>query len=161
LLEQANRLPTPHRPIVWSRSRAHTALSKPLNLLAGRIMTIVGIAVVAWQGRVLVGERGAEGPLPGAAEFPGGKCRPGESPRDAALRECREETGLAVEAVERLGVVRHDYAHAAVELHFWRCVPVAPAGEAAPPFRWILPRDLPSLPFPPANAGIVAQLAAE
>ena len=34
-----------------------------------------------------------------AWEMPGGRIEPGETPRDAALREFREETGLGVELV--------------------------------------------------------------
>eukprot|EP00913_Durusdinium_trenchii_P035339 g33069.t1 len=59
-----------------------------------RPTVLIGIAVVEHAGQYLVGVRGDDGPLPGKAEFPGGKCRAGEMPRDCAVRECLEETGL-------------------------------------------------------------------
>lgn len=47
------------------------------------------------QGRVLMGCRAA-GPMIGCWVLPGGHMEPGESARDAACREFREETGCAV-----------------------------------------------------------------
>ncbi len=120
----------------------------------------VGLAVVADGDRYLVGIRGPGGPLPGKAEFPGGKCHPGESPRECAVRECREETGLAVQPIEPLLMVRHQYEHGVVELHFWACRLAADASPAAVlnGFRWIPRAELPTMPFPEANAGVLKML---
>jgi mutator protein MutT len=118
----------------------------------------IGIAVVEHAGRYLVGTRGPGGVLADFAEFPGGKCDPGELPEACALRECLEETGLSVVPVALLEVVRHEYPHGRVELHFWRC---RPEGEPADPggtFRWVDAAELAGLPLPPANAGVVARL---
>jgi 8-oxo-dGTP diphosphatase len=41
------------------------------------------------QGRVLLTQRVAGKHLAGTWEFPGGKCEPGEAPRDALRRELR------------------------------------------------------------------------
>ena len=62
----------------------------------------VSAAIIAHQGRVLlVRRRVKEGRL--SWQFPAGKIEPGESPEEAAVRETREETGLAVTAVKLLG----------------------------------------------------------
>ena len=57
--------------------------------------TLVAIAVVEHDGCFLVGVRPEGKPLAGFAEFPGGKVDHGETPEQAAIRECREESGLA------------------------------------------------------------------
>ncbi|MFQ5734162.1 MAG: NUDIX domain-containing protein, partial [Planctomycetaceae bacterium] len=90
-------------------------------------LTRIGIAVVSCDARYLVGTRAADVPLAGMHEFPGGKCEPGESPCDCAVRECREETGLHVTPLEELDRPTHAYPHGTVELHFWLCVPEDPA----------------------------------
>ena len=76
----------------------------------------IGIAVVERDGCYLVGRRGSGGPLAGRDEFPGGKCRPGESPQTCAVRECLEETGITVSADTLLLERTFAYSHADVEL---------------------------------------------
>ena len=121
----------------------------------------IGIAVVESAGRILVGRRAANVPLPGLAEFPGGKCESDETPRSCAVRECQEETGLIVVPREHLATIEHSYPHGDVELHFWRCglSPGLP-DNASPeiPFRWIGFEELSSLEFPEANRTVVEQL---
>ena len=51
-------------------------------------MTRVGIGLIGRAGRYLIRQRPAlpSSPMPGFWEFPGGKCNPGESPEQAAVR---------------------------------------------------------------------------
>jgi mutator protein MutT len=122
--------------------------------------TRIGIAVVEHAGCYLVGTRGPDVPLAGQAEFPGGKCLPGEDPAACACRECHEETGLDVQA-ERLLLRREfDYPHGSVDLHFWHCRPRRDA-DVLPRhgvFHWIPAGELAALPFPEANAPLVKLL---
>ena len=123
--------------------------------------TLVAIAILektAEQGSaVLVGRRPAGVPLAGLWEFPGGKVRGDETPGEAAVRECLEETGLAVEVVENYRVVNHRYPHGDVQLHFFRCRLL---GDGAPrePFCWVSRGQLALLEFPAANAEVIASL---
>lgn len=128
--------------------------------MSAESVTRVGIAIVEWAGRFLVGVRPDGVPLAGAAEFPGGKCATGEAPRACAERECLEETGLAVIAEECLETRVHRYPHGVVEMHFWMCSPVkeTAGAELLGNFRWADAVELPTLPFPEANATVVAAL---
>ena len=65
---------------------------------------LVGVgAVIVRDGRVVIVQRGHE-PLKGQWSIPGGLLELGETLRQCAAREAREETGLEVEAGEVLEV---------------------------------------------------------
>jgi mutator protein MutT len=124
----------------------------------------VGIGLIARSGRYLIRKRPPlpGSPMPGVWEFPGGKCDPGESPEEAARRECREETGLDVVPKSLARTVRHDYPHGRVELHYFHCETADPRAEPDPStgFVWVEAQRLPSLTFPEANGPILRELAA-
>jgi mutator protein MutT len=121
--------------------------------------TRIAIAVVEQDGRFLIGRRPAGTVLPGLWEFPGGKIQPDETPAAAAVRECLEETGLAVRVIGQYEQVDYEYEHANVQLHFFRCAPQDPRQSPDPRFRWVLAAELVRYEFPAANATLVAQLA--
>jgi 8-oxo-dGTP diphosphatase len=120
----------------------------------------IGIAVVEHEGRYLVGIRGPEGPLPGYAEFPGGKCDRDESPAGTAIRECFEETGLRVEIVEPLLEREFDYPHGRVDLRFFLCRPTTGSNvsDLRGTFRWAGATELARLTFPEANGPVIDKL---
>ncbi|RMG01702.1 MAG: (deoxy)nucleoside triphosphate pyrophosphohydrolase, partial [Planctomycetota bacterium] len=119
----------------------------------------IGVAVVVDRGYVLVGPRD-DAAHRGQWEFPGGKLRSGESPVEAAMRECREETGIEVRVRQALATVEHVYPHRKVILHFVLAAPAKEGTRKNPsaPFEWKSVEDLARLPFLPANTEIVAWL---
>ena len=124
----------------------------------------VAVAVVEHQGRYLIGIRPAGVPLAGLSEFPGGKVLPDETLAAAAIRECREESGLQVEVTGEMLSTTHRYDHGLLEIHFFRCRPVdlvdsEPAPR--PPFRWVSADELATLNFPAANARLTEMLLRE
>jgi 8-oxo-dGTP diphosphatase len=120
--------------------------------------TSIAIAVVERDNHFLVGERPAGKPLAGYSEFPGGRVEASESPEEAAIRECEEETGLKVEIVGSYGDCLHDYSHDRVHLYFLSCRAVAGETLPKPPFEWIPRNELAELRFPEANATLLARL---
>ncbi len=63
---------------------------------------VVGAAIVR-EGLVLAARRGEPPRLAGRWELPGGKVEPGESEAAALRRECREELGVSIDVLGRLG----------------------------------------------------------
>lgn len=123
----------------------------------------VGIGLVERGGAYLIRRRPPlpGSPMPGLWEFPGGKCEPGETPAEAACRECREEAGVQVRLGPTRQVITHRYPHGLIELHYVDCSIDDPAAEPAPGsgYRWVAAGELPSLRFPEANGPILQQLA--
>ncbi len=121
--------------------------------------TVVTAAVVERDDRFLLTRRLRGAHLEGLWEFPGGKCEPGESLEVALLREMREELDVDVEIRGELFATGHAYSDRHVALHFFRCTL---KGEPRPllgqEMRWVPRAELAGLPFPPADAELIARL---
>ena len=113
-------------------------------------MVQVVAAIIARDGKILVGRRMPEQSHPLKWEFPGGKVEPGETPLQATVRELQEELAIGVTAAEE--IARYEYSYPgkpAIELFFFRVT----AFEGEPQnlifheMRWELPEHLPQLDF--------------
>ena len=122
---------------------------------------LIAIAVVEQNGNFLVGQRPPGVPLAGHWEFPGGKVEASESPEQAAIRECREETGIEVTVVGEYPEHVQQYGHGCVRLRFFQCIPVSSQASPAPPFRWVPQQQLSEYSFPEGNRRLLALLRAE
>jgi mutator protein MutT len=123
--------------------------------------TPIAVAVVQQNDRVLVGRRPPGAKLAGLWEFPGGKVEAGETPRQAAFRECLEETGLEVEVAGPLSETVQTYKHGSVILHFFACAPRDPVQPPRAPFHWHERRRLGELDFPEGNRQIIQLLTSK
>jgi mutator protein MutT len=121
----------------------------------------VAVAVLRHEGALLIGQRPPGVPLAGLWEFPGGKVRPGETPAQAAARECREETGLEALIEGEYPAVEYAYDFGRLELRFFAARPRSAETAPRPPFRWVPAAHLADYPFPPANAALLKLLQQE
>jgi 8-oxo-dGTP diphosphatase len=121
-------------------------------------LQLIAIAVVEHEGWFLIGRRPDGVPLAGLWEFPGGKVEPGESPENAAMRECREETGIDAEIMgEYPSHVQH-YEHGAVHLRFFACRPRDSSQTPREPFQWTPRSSLAEYEFPAGNRALLDRL---
>jgi len=67
-------------------------------------------------GEVLVGQRTIKDQYFGKWEFPGGKLEGNETPKEALVRELKEELGIDVIESQELMTLRHDYPDRQVRL---------------------------------------------
>jgi 8-oxo-dGTP diphosphatase len=125
---------------------------------------LVGVgAVIIEDGRVLLVKRGHP-PLAGEWSIPGGVLELGETLRQAAVREAREETSLIVESADLLGVydrVLRDDAGRTL-YHFvlidFLCRPVegkAKAADDADEVRWFTREEAGKLGLPEDTAEVI------
>jgi len=119
----------------------------------------IAVAVVVHEGRVLVGRRADDAvEQPGRAEFPGGKVEPSETSAGAALRECREEAGIAIRLLGRTLEVAAADARPPVTIRFHWALPLDPSAPPRSPFAWVPIPELGRLNFPLANARVLEML---
>lgn len=113
----------------------------------------VSIAVILDQGRFLIQKRPSKGHLAGMWEFPGGKIENGESPRQAVIRECREELNTSIKIMKELKTVSHTYTHFKIKLNVFLCAIKRgqPKGMNRQPIQWITINQIETYPFPGAN----------
>ena len=116
----------------------------------------VAAAVICRDGMILATQRGY-GEFKDGWEFPGGKIREGETPREALIREIWEELDTVVEAGELIGTVEDDYPSFHLTMHCFRCTAVSGSftlleHEAA---RWLSPDELDSVEWLPADLKVI------
>lgn len=125
---------------------------------------LVSAAVVIDRGRVLLTQRKSGTHLAGAWEFPGGKVEPDEDPRDALVRELREEIGVEAVVGEIVEVTFHRYPNKSVLLLFYeaRLAEGSPAPRAldVADLRWAALEDLRDELFPPADLAVLGKVRA-
>jgi A/G-specific adenine glycosylase len=119
---------------------------------------VVSTGIIWRNEKFLICKRPTGGLLGGLWELPGGKVEPGESLEIAAEREIREETGLAVQATDYIGAIRHAYTHFSVHIHIFHCA--YRSGKPRPlgctEVKWIKWVDIQRFPFPKANHKLFA-----
>jgi len=147
-----------------SSSSASPAAPSPVAAAAPRKQITVAAAVVFRAGSVLLTQRKSGSHLAGAWEFPGGKVELDEDPRDAVVRELREEVGVEIEVTDILDVTFHRYPEKSVLLLFYEATlsPRSPEPTAldVAAVMWAREADLRDETFPPADVAILHKVRA-
>ena len=94
-------------------------------------------------------------------EFPGGKVKEGEDPREALRRELKEELDVDVEVGKILEVVFHIYPEYPILLltYYCRIKKGVPKPIGCHDLRWVSLEELNELAMPPADEPIRKRLA--
>jgi 8-oxo-dGTP diphosphatase len=128
------------------------------------VTIVVAAAVVVERGRVLLTQRKRGSHLEGLWEFPGGKVEDGEDPRDALVRELREELGVDADVGDIVEVTFHRYETKSVLLLFYaaslRAGSPEPRAIDVAAFEWSDASGLDPSRFPPADVGVLAKVRA-
>jgi 8-oxo-dGTP diphosphatase len=123
-------------------------------------LRVVAAALFDTAGRVLIAQRPEGKHMAGWWEFPGGKVAPGETDRDALVRELREELGVDTEPGRELMALTHDYPDRTIDLVLWRVSLVrgTPRGLDGQQLKWVDCQSLGSERLLPADAPFIGAL---
>ena len=127
-------------------------------------MILVAVAVIERADRrILIGQRRRNDSSALKWEFPGGKLRDGETPRDALARELLEELNVTLLQAVEIGRVTHRYHGVPddLQIHFF-AASIAEENLQPAVFEnvaWVLPKELANYDFLSANRELIARLA--
>jgi 8-oxo-dGTP diphosphatase len=101
------------------------------------------------------------GPYKGSWEFPGGKLEPGETAREALVREIREEMAAELADIEPFLVNEYTYPEYHVTMHSFTCTlasdyELLEASDA----RWLTKDQFATVGWLPADDAVLAKLVA-
>lgn len=119
------------------------------------------VAALIWDGdKFLICQRPAAKARPLLWEFVGGKVDPGETGKDALIRECREELAVTLLVGDVFMDVVHEYPDITIHLTLFN----ASISEGTPQklehndIRWITSEEIPQYEFCPADADVLERL---
>lgn len=126
------------------------------------ILTVVAVALLDGDDRVLLAQRPKGKSMAGLWEFPGGKIQAGESPEAALIRELKEELDVDTEqsCLAPFSFASHRYEdfHLLMPLYVCRVWDGVPTGREGQALRWVAIKKLSEMPMPPADTPLVAML---
>lgn len=119
----------------------------------------VAAAVIRSGERIFAAERGY-GEQKGGWEFPGGKVEPGETSREALVREIREELEAGIEVGEYIDTVEYDYPgfHLSMDCFFCRVTEGELKLLEAADARWLTADELDTVNWLPADRTIIEKI---
>ena len=128
------------------------------------LLTVVALALVDDDGRILMQRRPLRSEHGGLWEFPGGKVEPGEHPGGALVREIAEELGITLRESDLVpltfAATTPDSSTRPLVLLLYTCSvwQGEPAAEPGAILRWVLPEAFDTLDMPPLDVPLAAAL---
>lgn len=124
---------------------------------------VVAAIIMNSKGQYYCCQRPEEKNLAGYWEFPGGKIEPGEGPKEAVIREIREELACTVKVEKGIGKTCHEYNFGFIELDFYICriIEGYPKNLEHNDAKWVNKEDLINLEWAPADIAAVECLIAD
>ena len=123
------------------------------------IVTVVAVALIDEDNRVLLAQRPAHKEHGGLWEFPGGKIHAGETPEAALVRELKEELGIEVapRCLAPLTFASHSYGtyHLLMPLYACRNWQGEPEPLEGQKLAWVKKDKLRAYAMPPADAPLI------
>jgi len=118
-------------------------------------------AIIKKDDKILATQRGY-GEFKGGWEFPGGKMEIGENPRQALIREIKEELDIEIVIGELISTVEYDYPQFHLTMHCFICSInggelVLKEHEAA---KWLTKNTLTSVEWLPADKDLIEKIKA-
>jgi 8-oxo-dGTP diphosphatase len=126
------------------------------------IVTVVAVALLDADGRILLAQRPEGKSLAGLWEFPGGKLEAGETPEAALIRELHEELDIDIRAscLAPLSFVSHSYEtfHLLMPLYVCRQWRGTIRMKEHKNLAWVRAARLRDYPMPPADEPLIPVL---
>ena len=120
------------------------------------------VALIDWQGKVLISLRSEDKILPNYWEFPGGKIKTNESPDHAIIREIKEELTLDInkKSLKPLSFNTHTYEefHAVIFFYICRSWNGTPLSKNKQKILWVEIDKLKNYNFLPGSIKFVLEL---
>jgi 8-oxo-dGTP diphosphatase len=124
-----------------------------------RILTVVAVALLDADNRILLAQRPEGKALAGLWEFPGGKLEPGETPEAALVRELHEELGVDIRtsclAPLTFASYSYDEFHLLMPLYVCRQWRGKVTGKEGQKLAWVRAERLRDYPMPPADEPLI------
>jgi len=124
-----------------------------------KTVLVSAVALVDFDGRVLIAQRPVGKAMAGLWEFPGGKIEPGETPEAALIRELKEELGIETwdSCLAPLTFASHSYDdfHLLMPLFICRKWQGIVAPKEGQKLKWVCAKELRDYPMPAADIPLI------